>query len=740
MPLFKRKSEKQPQQRVVRQSSKPENPAVKGLQQKGGKPTHQQAPQSGRPNAQPQHGNFHHAGAAAMTAITTTGHGQHGSIPGGGAPGIPGQGPPRSPPDPSKADIIDDGTAALAASKRGSGIAVKRMISDEDDAMGDLGKGIGKIEQTDQPINRSRLCKSLNEVLHDNGALPYFIQYMASCDRKQLVQFWLAAESFSNASWSKMRTDSMSAGTGTMGSHLTTTIPEDRSETDDQNCNTNSSTSSRNGVSVPSSKMDATERIIEESRNNNVISLPGEGTKEDSALSRMNSDGKVVEPTISPSKEVTQNASPAGSPTKSKTHTRAMSDSAVGVGKMFGGKTEGGFEPGHRRNNSWKEVDPRTAVERDAINIFTRYICKDAIAPVGVPEQIRLDIIGKICPKDGQFDPDSFKDAQKYAFMLMDKQYFQSFLRSEFHCKYQIDVLTSGRVYLADILYNDSATFYFMEYLEQENAVHLLQFWLAGENFQQHLLSQQGQYDPVEAQSDAMVLYDKYFSLQATNPIGFDDNIRFEVESNICREGGPLPTCFAAPMRQAYTTLETMYFQGFLQSDLYYKFLSELINTIKSEQAQAAGGTGSIATAIDDDQSSTSSDPATRTVPRNTLLAEGNVVKLFEGDMNIDPVKFDPDSLWQRSKPQNMMFGKVNHLGQFVPEYEPDPESLQKRNSSTKFSLKKLVTKDEDKSKEEMALKIAQMIINDVNMQTQGLAGSDIPSPTTARPGKLTGS
>ena len=42
-------------------------------------------------------------------------------------------------------------------------------------------------------------------------------------------------------------------------------------------------------------------------------------------------------------------------------------------------------------------------------------------------------------------------------------RYFQSFLRSEFHCKYQIDILTSGRVYLADILYNDSATFYFME-------------------------------------------------------------------------------------------------------------------------------------------------------------------------------------------------------------------------------------------------------------------------------------
>lgn len=32
--------------------------------------------------------------------------------------------------------------------------------------------------------------------------------------------------------------------------------------------------------------------------------------------------------------------------------------------------------------------------------------------------------------------------------------------------------------------------------------------------------------------------------MQATNPIGFDDKLRFEIEGNICREGGPLPDCF----------------------------------------------------------------------------------------------------------------------------------------------------------------------------------------------------
>lgn len=42
-------------------------------------------------------------------------------------------------------------------------------------------------------------------------------------------------------------------------------------------------------------------------------------------------------------------------------------------------------------------------------------------------------------------------------------RYINDFLRSEFHCKHQIDVLTSGNVQLADILYNETAFFYFME-------------------------------------------------------------------------------------------------------------------------------------------------------------------------------------------------------------------------------------------------------------------------------------
>ena len=42
-------------------------------------------------------------------------------------------------------------------------------------------------------------------------------------------------------------------------------------------------------------------------------------------------------------------------------------------------------------------------------------------------------------------------------------RYFPTFLGSSHYCKHQIDILTSGKVFLSDILYNQNAMFYFME-------------------------------------------------------------------------------------------------------------------------------------------------------------------------------------------------------------------------------------------------------------------------------------
>lgn len=613
--------------------------------------------------------------------------------------------PPPAKSHPQRVGPVQDGTRPMedrigvddvpdGPQMSGSSVTeLQRTLSDEEGRLGDLGAGkLGERAQDhssmfeDQSrVHRSRLCRTLPEFLNDNSALPYLIQYMDSVHAVQMVQCWLATESFNKASWSQSLTAPMEKDSKE-------SIPD--KSIDDGICvdGDRSMNGSLQDTSLTSGSNDLEPQTVPR------IEING---KKMGSSERLNNN-KDEETRISDSPEKVN---------KIKTHSRARSDSAaVDIAKIAERNSNTkGREIGHRRNTSdWKNVDPKTAVERDAINIYTKFLCKDATAPVGIPEEIRLSVIAKICPPDGgQLDPDCFKEAQEYVYARLEKQYFPDFLRSEFHCKYQVDILTSGRVYLADILYNESATSYFMEYLDQEGSVHMLHFWLAASNFQQQLLMQQGQYDAQQAQDDAMVLYDKYFSLQAEHPLGFDFAIRCEIESNICREGGPLPNCFATAMKQTFTTLESVHFPGFLSSQLYYKFLTELVNSIKNESK--------VPPAVDD-ESKPKELPKTQ---RNTLLAEGSVKKLMESDLSIDPIQLDPDSLWKRSDPGTMTsFGKVDSLGQFVPGFELDPESMQKRSGS-KFSLKKLVNKEEDKAKEQMALQIAQMIINDVTVQTK---------------------
>lgn len=58
---------------------------------------------------------------------------------------------------------------------------------------------------------KSRLSKTLHEVLHDRDALAYFIQYMNSRGGGHLIKFWLDAESFQASTWTRIRSHSMNS-------------------------------------------------------------------------------------------------------------------------------------------------------------------------------------------------------------------------------------------------------------------------------------------------------------------------------------------------------------------------------------------------------------------------------------------------------------------------------------------------------------------------------------------------
>ncbi|KAL0994427.1 hypothetical protein UPYG_G00122060 [Umbra pygmaea] len=436
-------------------------------------------------------------------------------------------------------------SANMDSFARGRTAILKKQPSNmEAEHFGDLGRSSVNYLASE---TRSRLSKTVDQILRDNMAMPYYIQFQEARGGDHLVRFWLEAERFRSTSWSRVRTHSLNAVK--LSSLAEPAFPDTPSEMDlpsqptptsPQDTNTNSSEGSRKAPSeVPSTQL-----VHRDSFSSLALQRPGSSSREDT-----------------PTRQV---SSRTGTPFKMQS------------------------------SNALKELSDKLmkSIEREAVDIFTRYISPDAARPIPITEQIRNDIVAKICGEDGVVDPNCFVIAQSVVFSIMEQQHFSEFLRSHHFCKYQIEVLTSGSVFLADILFCESALFYFSEYMEKEEAVNILQFWLAADNFQDQLAAKAGQYDGQEAQNDAMILYDKYFSLQATNPLGFDDSVRMEIESNICREGGPLPDCFTTPLRQAWTTMEKVYMPGFLSSNLYYKYLSDLINSVRADEFVLANAPG----------------------------------------------------------------------------------------------------------------------------------------------------
>ncbi|XP_056141032.1 A-kinase anchor protein 10, mitochondrial [Lampris incognitus] len=534
---------------------------------------------------------------------------------------------------------------------------------------GDLGRSsVNNLSQE----TRSRLSKTVDQILQDNVAMPYYIQFMEVRGTDHLVRFWLEAESFRSTSWSRVRAHSLNSVKHSSLAEPVPTTPD--GQTEDPH---------KPGAVAPRTTDTGSERPMAQLTHRDSFSTEAgqrPGTPRAETPSR-------------------QPSSRTGTPFKLQSNSalRDLSDKLM------------------------------KSIERDAVSIFTKYISPDAARPIPITEQIRNDIVAKICGEDGLVDPNCFIIAQSVVFTILEQEHFSEFLRSHHFCKYQIEVLTSGSVFLADILFSESALFYFSEYMEKEEAVNVLQFWLAADNFQDQLAAKKGQYDGQEAQNDAMILYDKYFSLQATNPLGFGDSVRMEIESNICREGGPLPECFTTPLRQAWTTMEKVYMPGFLSSNLYYKYLNDLINSVRADEFVNTSTPGQAGPTDDRSSSNSSEGSHAQSLQQGSKKAAVKILKNFDEAITVDISSLDPESLYQRPYAGKMTFGKVNELGQFIREAEPEPDVKKSKGSMFSLAMKKWVQGNSDEAQEEMAWKIAKMIVNDVVHQ----ANHDSPGKAT---------
>lgn len=280
----------------------------------------------------------------------------------------------------------------------------------------------------------SRLSKTLDQVLQDNIARPYIIQYMEMQGVGHIVKFWLEAESFRATSWSRVRAHSLNVVKHS--SLAEPASPSNRRRNVDGAVLLDSSTSldpETKGDLLPSSGQ------LSVANPTSLDCIDRTKAPANHSLNQSGNDLNLLH--IGTSRAITIQAEDA-----SRVSIKSTS-----------------MEYPHSTDLKGLSDRLMKSIERDAVKIFTKYISPDATRPIPIIEAMRNDIVAKICGEDGQVDPNCFVSAQAVMYIMMDKEHFTEFLRSHHFCKYQIEVLTSGTVYLADILFNESALFYFSE-------------------------------------------------------------------------------------------------------------------------------------------------------------------------------------------------------------------------------------------------------------------------------------
>lgn len=606
---------------------------------------------------------------------------------------------------------------------------------------------------------KSKLNKSLIEIISDKHSLPYLIQYLDQHDAGHFIRFWLAAESFTVSSEAKKNVaccrEKHSSATAVGSKNM---LANDLRSVSDSHLPVKSRMPQI--VNLESGKWSHGETVS--------LTLPKNANSGQENGSDVSDGGTGETLTDWPNDQcqdkslvlhtncrlTTEDLATGGVSNECEQYTAYCdsSDSSADKTVMTSGVKSGNHcaqpQPNDSLSSRVHDIDGATCgdaicdtddllvdkssqdhfkkcVESDAVHIYSKYISKDAQKPIGITEELRNKTISEICSEDGEVDPACFRGCCDFVLDIIQQQYFADFLQSEYHCQHQIDVLTSTKVFLPDVLYCDSAMFYFMEYLEQEGAIALLQCWQDLDSFEQLMATSGG--DAAQLQSDAMVLYDKYFSLQASHPLGFPDSVRFEVENNICQETGPIRDSFIAAKLIVLKTLNSVYFKQYLSSDVYYKYLSELINTVQlavdlpqmrkkhtdcdasSEHSVSSGGSTSVSS-------------------RNTLLAMNTksqqmkrAINKIDDDMRIDSTFFNPDALWKRNQEGSLTLGRINEVGQFVSDFDPEPDHEKKKKGTFFQKLK-----SKHKTQEDMALQIATMIVNEVNQATAQATPGDV--------------
>ena len=361
-------------------------------------------------------------------------------------------------------------------------------------------------------------------------------------------------------------------------------------------------------------------------------------------------------------------------------------------------------------------------LKQNAVNIFTRYICKDSAQPVDVPEKVRAETLEKICCTDG-VDPTCFSSAQTFVYSILLNSHFECFLSSSYFVSYQLDRVTCRNVTLADVLYSDITISHFMEFIEAASLTNLFKCFLGIQNFKLN-------YEPKSSSSDTAIIFNQFFNLESSQFLMFPEKLVYNIElslvnakkRNLAADNDPDANyiivgsdVFDVPFFILGNALKFDIFPHFLRSRFYRQLKRELELTYFTLQNQTGG------TSRRGHRENFSSEC-------QTLLQEKDKL-----DYVPPPILRDiPGETKDDERGGVSALGHVNAIGEYVPQYESLPDKKPEK-VSVKSKIKNLLSRKENSEVEYEAWVTAHKIVNDVNRETLYNASSAInrsQSPT----------
>ena len=300
--------------------------------------------------------------------------------------------------------------------------------------------------------NRSRLSKTLEEVLADKGAVGYFIQFLEAHGGLSVIKFWLDVESFratAVARSSRKAPDEVKLYTSHCESDKLS-LSTDSGSVFESPLHSSGSTNDISGRSMCTGISDEGQETIkhilpqvqspnisltysESLENRQPSVVPNSRLSSDSELSCSDNYILVNSKSSTVSKDKRDSCSVESAVafdcyekvvgTSKNESDNAYSSSAVCSDELVSQQISSLSSKDQTTKSLSVGCSQLTQVTvDDALRIFNTYVSHEATCPVRVPDVARDRVVAAICSDVGMVDAECFTELQEFVFQTMEKE------------------------------------------------------------------------------------------------------------------------------------------------------------------------------------------------------------------------------------------------------------------------------------------------------------------------------